>query len=345
MIPVQNIYYMLSYAFQVLNEQGYRKIAAEKFHNTTELCAEIIIVAVNRQIKNGIEKEYVPRLDDVVTVRGKINISESIKKQVILRKQLTCEYDEFSVNTYKNRIIKSTMLLLLKSNIKVEQKEKIRKLLLYFSDVNILDVRYIDWNINFNRNNKSYRLLISICYLIIKGLLQMQKDGSITMKDYFDEQRMCRLYEKFILEYYKKEFPSMDVSSSQIQWCLDDEYNNWLPIMQSDIMISHKNNILIIDAKYYSNNIQSYHEKKSIISGNLYQIFTYVKNLAFNNRDKNVSGLLLYAKTDSDVQVEENIYLMSGNKIGTAKLDLNCDFSEIKKQLDNIILDNFADVF
>lgn len=237
------------------------------------------------------------------------------------------------------------MLLLLKSNIKVEQKEKIRKLLLYFSDVNILDVRYIDWNINFNRNNKSYRLLISICYLIIKGLLQMQKDGSITMKDYFDEQRMCRLYEKFILEYYKKEFPSMDVSSSQIQWCLDDEYNNWLPIMQSDIMISHKNNILIIDAKYYSNNIQSYHEKKSIISGNLYQIFTYVKNLAFNNRDKNVSGLLLYAKTDSDVQVEENIYLMSGNKIGTAKLDLNCDFSEIKKQLDNIILDNFADVF
>lgn len=345
MIPVQNIYYMLSYAFQILNEQGYRKIAAEKFHNTTELCAEIIIVAVNRQIKNGIEKEYVPRLDDVVTVRGKINISESIKKQVILRKQLTCEYDEFSVNTYKNRIIKSTMLLLLKSNIKVEQKEKIRKLLLYFSDVNILDVRYIDWNINFNRNNKSYRLLISICYLIIKGLLQMQKDGSITMKDYFDEQRMCRLYEKFIFEYYKKEFPSMDVSSSQIQWCLDDEYNNCLPIMQSDIMISHKNNILIIDAKYYSNNIQSYHEKKSIISGNLYQIFTYVKNLAFNNRDKNVSGLLLYAKTDSDVQVEENIYLMSGNKIGTAKLDLNCDFSEIKKQLDNIILDNFADVF
>lgn len=345
MIPVQNIYYMLSYAFQILNEQGYRKIAAEKFHNTTELCAEIIIVAVNRQIKNGIEKEYVPRLDDVVTVRGKINISESIKKQVILRKQLTCEYDEFSVNTYKNRIIKSTMLLLLKSNIKVEQKEKIRKLLLYFSDVNILDVRYIDWNINFNRNNKSYRLLISICYLIIKGLLQMQKDGSITMKDYFDEQRMCRLYEKFILEYYKKEFPSMDVSSSQIQWCLDDEYNNCLPIMQSDIMISHKNNILIIDAKYYSNNIQSYHEKKSVISGNLYQIFTYVKNLAFNNRDKKVSGLLLYAKTDSDVQVEENTYLMSGNKIGTAKLDLNCDFSEIKKQLDNIILDNFADVF
>lgn len=345
MIPVRNIYYMLSYAFQVLNEQGYRKIAAEKFHNTTELCAEIIIVAVNRQIKNGIEKEYVPRLDDVVTVRGKINISESIKKQVILRKQLTCEYDEFSVNTYKNRIIKSTMLLLLKSNIKVEQKEKIRKLLLYFSDVNILDVRYIDWNINFNRNNKSYRLLISICYLIIKGLLQMQKDGSITMKDYFDEQRMCRLYEKFILEYYKKEFPSMDVSSSQIQWCLDDEYNNCLPIMQSDIMVSHKNNILIIDAKYYSNNIQSYHEKKSVISGNLYQIFTYVKNLAFNNRDKKVSGLLLYAKTDSDVQVEENTYFMSGNKIGTAKLNLNCDFSEIKKQLDNIILDNFADVF
>lgn len=37
MIPIQNIYYMLSYAFQILNEQGYRNIATEQFNNTAEL--------------------------------------------------------------------------------------------------------------------------------------------------------------------------------------------------------------------------------------------------------------------------------------------------------------------
>ena len=42
MIPVQNIYYMLAYAFQVLNENGYKDIAAEQFNNVRELCAAIL---------------------------------------------------------------------------------------------------------------------------------------------------------------------------------------------------------------------------------------------------------------------------------------------------------------
>ena len=42
MIPIQNIYYMLYYAFQILNEQGYRNIATEKFNNTAELMAAIL---------------------------------------------------------------------------------------------------------------------------------------------------------------------------------------------------------------------------------------------------------------------------------------------------------------
>ena len=50
-----------------------------------------------------------------------------------------------------------------------------------------------------------HELLIAVCYLIIKGLLQTQSDGSTKLMDFFDEQRMCRLYEKFILKYYKKE--------------------------------------------------------------------------------------------------------------------------------------------
>ena len=33
---------MLSYAFQILNEQGYRNIATEKFNNTAELMAAIL---------------------------------------------------------------------------------------------------------------------------------------------------------------------------------------------------------------------------------------------------------------------------------------------------------------
>ena len=51
-----------------------------------------------------------------------------------------------------------------------------------------------------------------------------------------------------------------------------------------------------------------------------------------------VSGMLLYAKTDDIHQPDpQEPYLMSGNKIMVRTLDLNCDFDQIKKQLDDII--------
>ena len=66
--------------------------------------------------------------------------------------------------------------------------------------------------------------------------------------DFLDEQRMCRLYEKFILEYYKKHYPKLTVSASQIPWALDDGIGDMLPVMQSDIHLQKENTVLIIDA-------------------------------------------------------------------------------------------------
>lgn len=71
--------------------------------------------------------------------------------------------------------------------------------------------------------------------------------------DFLDEQRMCRLYEKFILEYYRKEFKNLiTANASQIPWQLDDEESSMLPVMQSDIMLQRGDRVLIIDAKYYA---------------------------------------------------------------------------------------------
>ena len=68
--------------------------------------------------------------------------------------------------------------------------------------------------------------------------------------------------------------------------------------------------------------------------GNLYQIFTYVKNkdTEFGDQPHKVSGMLLYAATDEAIQ-PDNSYQMSGNKISVKTLDLNKDFPEIAAQL------------
>jgi len=341
-IPVQNIYYMLSYAFQILNEQGYKDIATEQFDNVAELCAAIVTKGIAVQLKRGLGKEYIPQTEALSSLRGKIDITESIKTQSLLRKQLICTYDDFTVNSYLNRILKSTMELLLHADISKARKKALRKLMIYFADVDVLDIHTINWNIRYDRNNQTYRMLVSVCYLVIKGFLQTKTDGSTRLMDFIDEQRMCRLYEKFILEYYRKEHPEITARASQIPWQLDDGFNDMLPIMQSDITLSKGNRTLIIDAKYYAHNTQTQYDVHTLHSGNLYQIFTYVKNkdVEYGDALHEVSGMLLYAKTDEQIQ-PDHVYHMSGNKISVRTLDLNCDFPDIAYQLNMIIAENF----
>ena len=194
-----------------------------------------------------------------------------------------------------------------------------------------------NWNLRYDRNNQTYRMLVSICYLVLKGLLQTQSDGTTKLMDFLDEQRMHRLYEKFVLEYYRKEHPELTVGAPQIPWQLDDDYSDMLPVMRSDIVLEKDDSILIIDAKYYAHTTQQRFNKATVHSANLYQIFTYVKNKQEELKDRQVtvSGMLLYAKTDEQI-VPDNTYQMSGNQISVKTLDLNCGFDEIREQLDNI---------
>ena len=276
-------------------------------------------------------------------LRGKIDIAESIKKQTMLNKQMICTYDDFSVNGTMNRIIKSTVELLLRFDISKARKRELRKLMVYFNDVEPIDLYTVNWNIQYNRNNQTYRLLISICYLVVKGLLQTNSDGTTHLMDFVDEQRMCRLYEKFILEYYRKEYPEITANASQIPWQLDDGIGTMLPVMQTDIMLSYEEKVLIIDAKYYAHTMQSRFDTHTLHSSNLYQLFTYVKNkeVELATQPHEVSGMLLYAKTDETV-LPNNSYMMSGNKISVKTLDLDCDFSHIAYQLNRIVEDHFG---
>ena len=342
MIPIKNIYYMLCYAFHVLNEQGYKKLATEDFENAADLCAAILIRGISYQLKRGLGREYVSETDTISTIRGKIEISDSIKAQSTIRNQMVCTFDEFSVDSQLNQIIKATVLLLLKADVAKTRKKELRKLMVYFADVTTIDVRSINWSVNYNRNNQTYRMLITVCYLVVKGLLQSQTGGSVKMMAFFDEQRMCHLYEKFILEYYRKEHPAIKASASQIPWQLDDDFSSMLPVMQTDIMLSKGNTVLIIDAKYYGHTTQSQYGVHTLHSGNLYQVFTYVKNkdAEYGDEPHTVSGMLLYAQTDEMVQ-PNHTYQMSGNKISVRTQDLNCPFKEIAAQLDGIVEEHF----
>ncbi len=343
-IVIKNIYYMLSYAFQTLNQSTYDDIAVEEFDEMHNLFAAILAKGIGVQLKQGLYREYKNRQEELPGMRGKINIQETIKNRMTHRRVLTCDFDELSENNLLNQILKTTVILLLKNgNVTATYKNDLKKKMLFFSNVDILEPASIKWTaIRFQRNNQTYRMLIGICQLVMEGMLITTDSGDYHFSSFLDEQRMCRLYEKFLLEYYSRHFPSLSVKASQIPWSLDNDIHAMLPTMQTDIHLQKGNTVLIIDAKYYSHTTQVQYNKHTIHSNNLYQIFTYVKNrdYHFGEKEHKVSGMLLYAKTEEEIQ-PDNVYQMHGNQISVKTLDLNLEFTKITKQLNEIAVSHF----
>ena len=264
-----------------------------------------------------------------------------------LNKKLICTYDEFSEDNRLNQIIKATANLLIVSDIDNDRKVMLKKLLVYFTDVSEIELRTVNWNFQFNRYNRSYQMLIAICFLVYKGLLQTTSDGTTRLMDFVDEQKMSHLYEKFLLEYYKYHWGNQfKVGSPEIAWQLDEGSDiDQLPTMKSDVVLRRGDDYLIIDAKYYSKSLQEYMGKRTVHSDNLFQMYAYVKNqeeqIKKEGKPHSVSGLLMYAMTD-DAEQPHLTMVNTGNKICARSIDLNTDWSIIRNQLDGVITEFFT---
>ena len=338
-ILIRNIYYMLAYAFQELRQNNYAEIEGEKFDYIYDLFAEIIIRGVSFQLKQGLYREYISRKESMQTVRGKIDINGTINNKMRNMQQITCNYDELSENNIYNQIIVTTVSILIRhSDVKKEKKLQLNKLMCFFRHVKSIDIRSIRWNnLHFDRNNKNYRMLLYLCYFIVREWLMTTEEGKYKMREFSDEH-MDKLFEKFVLEYYKKHHPETKAKAIPIRWNVIEEATDMsvLPIMKTDILLSCGERTLIIDTKYYTKIMHEHFGKEKLRGDHFYQIYTYVTQY---DRDHhyNVDGMLLYAKTQKDIVDDYKFPLLDGYSIYIRTLDLNTNFETIKKRLESFV--------
>lgn len=343
-ILIRNIYHMLTYAFQELGKNNYDEISKEDFEYIQDLFAEILYKGVSCQLKQGLYREYIERKDTLSALKGKLDIQGTIRNRIRRRNALSCEFDELSEDNAFNQILKTTAVILIKErNVKSKRKNQLKSLMPFFDGVSEINPFNIHWNVlRVQRNNQTYRMLLNICHFILDGMLMTTESGSYKMATFSDDH-MSRLYERFVLEYYRHHYPKFAANSDQINWNITDPETaaiDFLPSMKTDITLHYGDRTLIIDTKYYGHMMQEQFDKHTIHSGNLYQIFTYVKNMDKDNTG-NVAGMLLYARTQEAIAPDLDARF-GKNRILVRTLDLNRDFSAIEQQLKDIasILDN-----
>ena len=332
---------MLAYAFRSLKKDEEKWVSSEDFdcQNIYDLFAAILGNGIAWQLKHGLYREYVPEQEDLSFLRGKMDINETLHLQMQRKQKLSCRFDEFAEDNIYNQILKTTMdRLIREGDVKKERKQKLKKIIIFFSNVKKIPSDHIAWNrLIYQRNNRNYELLLNLCYFVLNGKLQTTDDGKYKLISFTDDQ-MNMVFQHFVFEYFRQDHKELDVTAPKMKW--EDDKNGedtiirFLPEMQTDIMLTKNDQKLIIDTKYYGKIMKENYGKYTIPSSHLYQIFAYVKNMDKENTG-NVSGLLLYAKTE-EMFPEGKPFVIGKNSIGARTLDLNQEFSEISKQLDDI---------
>lgn len=288
---------------------------------------------------------YIEENNEVSTLKGKINISDSVKHQTFTKGSMICQFDDFSKDIILNQIVKTTINILIKSpQLDTGLKNKLLKIRLHFGDIKEIRLsKGLFTSLRYNRNNYHYRMLINISALIYEGLLTNEDGEEFTFSDFIRDRQMANLYERFVLNFYKKHLDGLkyNVHAPKLKWNLDEEISveelALLPEMRTDIVVENKvnNSELIIDTKYYAQTLISsnWTDVEKVRTGHLYQIFAYISNSRFPG---DIKGMLLYPTIEKEI--DANFAILGGKGISIRTVNLDAEWIDIYNRLLSLVL-------
>lgn len=348
-IPIKNLYYLLCYAWELADQRDKIKVNASDCSTYPDLFAKLLVTGCSLLFKRGLHHEYVSHQETIVGIKGKWNISESIKTPAYKLGQMDCTFDEFSDDILVNRIIYASLRRLLGYKALNEKvREQVLRIYHRFPKVTEIDLsKEVFQNVVITRDNRFYSLLIHICQIIFEALLPNEnEDGQFHFVD-FSRQHMERIFENFLFNFYKREcykdYPIVERSRIRFQIQAIEGSASVLPTMLTDVTLINpeQQKKIIIDAKYYMETLvakysESEHEK--VRTSHMFQIMGYIQNQENVNipYTMNANGILVYPQTGKELNFTGQ-YMGTNHYFRFCTVDLNKEWWEIDKRLKEII--------
>jgi 5-methylcytosine-specific restriction enzyme subunit McrC len=344
MIPIQNLYFMLCYAWGYLSKTELTSVGHEENVDILNLFAIVLTRGFFLLRKRGLYRSYIEVGKETRRIRGKIGFQQSLPKLLHEQGKMYCCFDELSNNVLPNQILKSTFLLLYRyKDLDKELREEITECIhtLQFVDAITLTPRVFT-NVNLPGSFRLYQFLLRISRFIVENQLVNQEEGTATFATFNDEKQMYDLFEEFLRSFYQWELrkidPNVYVKKKTIKWLFDTSSSH-LPEMETDLSFQYRGKHFIIDAKYYTEMFQPGWNGtgKNIRSGHLYQVYAYIKNWEHHLQMKEeqsypIHGMLIYPVAEGR-DVFQETYTFENHYLTVASINFNQPSNGIRKDL------------
>ncbi|MFO0964034.1 MAG: hypothetical protein U0793_00420 [Gemmataceae bacterium] len=341
--PILNIYYLLCYAWDYWKEGQLVNISHEPFHSLPDLLVHVLNAGTGHLLRRGVDQRYLAQEDDLSSPRGRIDIGATLTRLLTLRSRLCCVYDELSHDVHHNRIIKATLCRAARAKDLekrlAEESSYLYRRLHEISDMPLSASSFC--KTDAPRIGRFYSFLLEVCRILYYSLLVDPKTGGSVFRDVLqDDKTMNGIFEQFIRKFYAKEQTLFNVSAKTFKWidvdAKSDDDRSALPLMKTDVTLESAKRVIILDAKYYASCLQtSQYGKATIHSGNLYQLYAYMRNAAKKYGPScTVEGILIYPVLGQPLDLHFRIH---GHPVSIVTVDLNQHWTGIKHRLLEVI--------
>lgn len=331
----------MSYVWDVNWDINWTSVGIEEDRSALNMLSRILITSTERILRKGLDRGYLDDRESIYGIRGRINITESIKSNDISNSRLTCDFDELDYSVIHNKVIKTTFEALIKtSGIDKSLKEEMHFLLGKFQTIDPIKLSIsVFSNLKLNSNNRQYRLPISICHLLYEQLLPNADSGKFEFVELSDE-KLFKIFEKFLFNFYSKhlnETSYKSIKKEGMTWqdsILVNGNDDFLPSMETDISLFNDHSRLVIECKFYFSALQvrKFGENETsgkFISGHIYQLYAYLKNQSLKYRVP-ISGMLIYPENGKNISSHYHIH---GHNFLIKTIDLDMPAASIHQNL------------
>ncbi|WP_103600864.1 McrC family protein [Campylobacter concisus] len=229
-----------------------------------EIFISMFLDEVSKLVKIGIKSDYVELEDNLKFLKGKLKISEQIRKNIVHKEIFYVCYQEFSIDRAENRLIKSTLEFLYRRSKSSRNQRLIREYLFIFDEISSSSDINVDFSrLKLNRQTKHYEqaLLWSNIFLQNKSF-SPYRGNDVAFALLFD---MNALFESYVGNFIKKKLPGVILQHSEKHLVENPKSFRLRP----DIFLESK---FIADTKW-----KIVKSRDDISQADLYQLYAYGK--------------------------------------------------------------------
>jgi 5-methylcytosine-specific restriction enzyme subunit McrC len=297
-------------------------LSTTKNRNIYEIFITMFIEYVDKLIHKGIKSQYLEKEENQHFLKGKLQFNQHIKKNYIHKERFYVQFDEYLPNRAENRVIKSTISLLLTKTRDHNNQKNLRQQLFIFDEVNLSTNYETDIKrVNLHRGMEYYDMPIRFAKLF----LTHHSFSSLRGKEnvfalLFPMQTVFEKYMEFVLENSKEKLGIQQVliNGGRDEYFLSNGACKMTNLNPDYLLKMKSGKDIITDAKWKileeKDDTNKKCNKVSITSNDVYQIFAYL-----NFYDCRDTAYLFVPKIENEIVLNYN---MTNKKIKIIPIDL-----------------------